>query len=92
MARTQRVSSTLNGEGAARNRATPSSALLGGIELPQGTERQPGVQESARGAEGIARRHALAALLLGGGLALQEAALSRHYARRAVALMREGRQ
>lgn len=66
--------------------------LLGGCEHPEATENAVPRQDEARRCEGIARRHALAALLLGGGLALQEAALSGHYARRSASIMTGGRQ
>lgn len=52
----------------------------------------PAQLNEAQRCEGVARRHALAALCLGGALALQEAALSRHYSGRAVSLMRGARQ
>lgn len=86
------VSPTLNGEGAVSRKTTPSIALLGGSEHLEATENALPRQDEARRCEGIARRHALAALLLGGGMALQEAALSRHYSGRAVNLMRGAQQ
>lgn len=82
-----RVPPTLNGEGAASREATPS-------ELRLATHLEDSVMSSAlqptaeaRQCEGIARRHALAAMCLGGALAFQQAALGSHYARRAVSLM-----
>ena len=44
-------------------------------------------QTEAREFEALARGHALAAVCLGGALALQHVALSAHYARRAVCIM-----
>lgn len=80
----------LNGEGAAHGRATPSEMRL--ATQPKANAQAPGSQEPARVCEHLARLHALAALPLGGALAVQEVALSRHYAGRAVSLMRERRQ
>lgn len=90
MVRQTRVSPALNGEEAASAKAAPSQMR---VATPhQATENALPRQDEARRCEGIARRHALAALLLGGGLALQEAALSTHYARRSATLMTEGAQ
>ena len=64
-------------------------ALLGSFEHPE-TSPNPGTPQrpnEARQFESIARRHAIAALCLGGALAIQQAALGSHYARRSVALM-----
>ena len=71
------------------DRASRDALLLGGFERPEpspnaGTPQRP---TEARQCEGIARRHALAALCVGGALAVQQAALAAHFARRAVALM-----
>lgn len=86
------VSPTLNGEGAVSRKTTPSIALLGGCEHPEATENALRRQDEARRCEGIARRHALAALGLAGGLALQHVALSRFYAGRAASLIAGGAQ
>lgn len=72
------------------DRASRDALLLGRFEH---TENSPNPipaqrQTEAQQCEGIARRHALAALGLCGALALQQAALSAHYARRSLALMR----
>lgn len=71
------------------DRASRDALLLGGFERSEpspnsGTPQRP---TEARQCEGIARRHALAALCLGGALAFQLAALGSHYARRSVALI-----
>lgn len=86
-----RVQPTLNGEGAAFRKATPSNSrsakTLGDDRAETARDQATG---EARACEGIARRHALAALGLCGALALQEVALGSHYSRRALALMLEG--
>ena len=71
------------------DRASRDALLLGGFERSETSPNSHPVQRQteARQCESIARRHALAALGLCGALALQQAALSRHYARRSVALM-----
>jgi len=83
------VAPTLNGEGVALCKATPSVAQLGGIEhsetTPNPTLSQR--QTEARELETLARGHALAAVCLGGALAFQHVALSAHFARRAVCQM-----
>lgn len=61
---------------------------FGGCERPEVSPAEVAAQESARDHERIARRHALAALLLAGSLALQQAAISTYYAQRAVRQMR----
>lgn len=62
-------------------------AQLGGIERPEGSVPGPATQDEARAYEVISRRRALAALCLGGALALQERALALHYGARSAALM-----
>ena len=71
------------------DRASRDALLLGGFEHPETSPNTtpPQRQSEARQCEGIARRHALAALCLGGALAFQQAALGSHYARRSVSLM-----
>lgn len=73
-------------------RGTSQNAQLGGIEHTDDSAVAPQPQplEEARKCEGIARRHALAALGLCGALAFQEAALGTHYSRQAIALMQGG--
>jgi hypothetical protein len=88
---TPRVTSTLNNEGTPLCKAGPSELRLAThSEDSAGTSVLQAAAEAQR-CEGIARRHALRALCLGGALAFQHAALRSHYARRAVSLMR-GRQ
>lgn len=91
MATQDRPSPGLNGEGAAFGKATPSQSVRLATRT-QGNPTSGSAQDEARACEGIARRHALAALCLGGAMALQEAALSRHYAGRSAALMIGGAQ
>lgn len=87
----QRVAPTLNGEGTASAKAAPSkSSRFATQDEPTAEDRAE--QGDARRCEGLSRRHALAALLLGGGLAFQERSLAGHYANRAVALHRGGGQ
>lgn len=90
MVRQARVSPALNGEEAASAKAAPSQMR---VATPhEATENALPRQDEARRCEGIARRHALAALLLGGGMAFSEAATATHYARRSLAIMRGERQ
>lgn len=69
----------------------PRNALLGGCEHNEITLNRPNDQAwvEARRCEDIARQFARDALGQRGWLALQRAALSRHYSRRAAALMLE---
>ena len=74
---------------AGERQGTFAGALdFGGLEQAQGNPIPPQGQDEARQCEGMSRRYALAALCLGGSLALQHAALGSHYARRSMALMR----
>ena len=94
MHRTERGSPPLNGEGAAFRKATPSNSRSA-KRYPDHRARYAPDQATdteARACEGIGRRHALAAVALCGALALQEAALSTHYSRRAVSLFRRAGQ
>jgi hypothetical protein len=64
-----------------------ASELLcfGGFEHPEVTRSAPSRQDviEAERCAGLSRRHALAALAIGGALAIQQAALATHYAGRA---------
>lgn len=81
-----RVASTQNDERAALGKAAPSNRVRLATQN-EPTRSVAGDQGEAERCALIARRHALAAVCLGGALALQEAALSRHYAGRSAALM-----
>lgn len=77
---------TLNGEGAAFRKATPSELRLATQDKISADGARTQADGEARRCEGLARNCALAALGLRGSLAFQQASLSRHYAARSVAL------
>ena len=72
-------------------RASNDALLLGGFEHSETSPNTvpPQRRTEACELEAFVRRPALAALCLSGALALQQAALGSHYARRAVVLIRE---
>jgi hypothetical protein len=76
------------------DRASRDALLLAGFEHSETTPNPDPSQRQteARELETLARGHALAAVCLGGALALQHVALSAHYARRAVCKMIGGRR